>query len=121
MSELVGSVFVGIADIATDGIACARLLRGDVAVPNEGYKTAYTAVLAFGAVSTALSLAYRVRNARLVRAHALEVSNQGQKASASVVRQQAQQHKWELAQTHRAQVIFSLSLLSVAVQGASQP
>jgi hypothetical protein len=35
-----------------------------------------------------------------------------------VARQQAQQHEWELAQTHRTKVISMLALLSVATQGS---
>jgi hypothetical protein len=121
VSELVGSVFVGLADVITDGITYARLRSGDVAFPNEGYKAAYTTILCFGVVTTALSLGYRLRNARLVQAHALKLSLQGHILNASAERQQAQQHEWELAQTHRTRIILSVSLLSVAVQGVSHP
>ena len=121
MSELVGSVCLGLADLITDAIAYARLRSGDVAVPNEGYNTAYLAILCLGVVSTALSLAYRLRNARAVRAHVRELGEQGRTiASASAARRQAQQNEWELAQTHRTLVILSLALLSVAMQGMDQ-
>jgi malic enzyme len=120
-------VFIGLADIVTDGFAGARLLSGDVKVPNEGYKVAYILVLCLGAVTTAVSLSYRLHNARLVRKHLLDLSQQGLSARASqqglsarasAARRQAQQHEWELAQTHRAKAISSLALLSVAAQGA---
>jgi hypothetical protein len=68
VSELVGSVCLGLADLITDAITFARLRSGDVAVPNEGYKAAYAAVLSVGAVTTALSLLYRLRNAHIMRA-----------------------------------------------------
>ncbi len=117
MSELVGSIFIGLADVITDGITYARLSAGDIAVPNEGYKAAYTTVLCFGTVTTALSLGYRLRNARLMRANMLELGQQGRAVSVSEARRQAQQHEWELALTHRAKVVASLALLSVAAQG----
>ena len=115
MSELVGSVCLGLADLITDAMTYARLRSGEVAVPNEGYKAAYAAVLSVGAVTTALSLLYRLRNAQIMRAHLRE---QGWTENTSVARQQAQQHEWELAQTHRTKVISMLALLSVATQGS---
>ena len=118
MSELVGSVCLGLADLITDAITFARLRSGDVAVPNEGYKAAYAAVLSVGAVTTALSLLYRLRNAHIMRAHLRELGEQGRTESTSVARQQAQQHEWELAQTHRTKVIAALALLSVVTQGS---
>ncbi len=122
MSELVGSVCLGLADLVTDAITYARLGQsGYVAVPNEGYKTAYVVILCFGVVTTALSLLYRLRNALLVRAHVRELGEQGRTiASASAARRQAQQNEWELAQTHRTLAILSLALLSVAAQGMGQ-
>jgi hypothetical protein len=118
MSELIGSVSIGLADVITDGISCAKLLHGDVRVPNDGYKQAYVVILCFGVAVTVLSLAYRLRNARLMQAQALELGQQAWGLSASATRRQAQQHEWELAQTHRTKVILSLALLSVATQGA---
>ena len=118
MSELVGSVCLGLADLITDAITYARLRSGEVAVPNEEYKAAYAAVLSVGAVTTVLSLLYRLRNAHIVRAHLRELGEQGRTESTSVARQQAQQHEWELAQTRRAKVISTLALLSVATQGS---
>ncbi len=65
-----------------------------------------------------LSLGYRFHNARRVRAHVAELSEQkGRTASSSAARRQAQQHEWELSQTHRTKIILSLGLLSVAAQG----
>ena len=157
VSELVGSMCFGLADIITDGIAYARM-DGDVAFPNDGYKAAYTAILCFGVVTTALSLAYRLQNVRIMREHVHKLdksyhspqrqanrgndsdkamhitsvnesftirestSKEALKAEASRVsaaRRQMQQHEWELAQTHRAKVILSLTLLNVAAQGAT--
>ncbi len=118
MSELVCSVCLGLADLITDAITYARLRSGDVAVPSEGYKAAYAAVLSVGAVTTVLSLLYRLRNAHIMRAHLRELGEHGPTASTSVARQQAQQHEWELAQTHRTKVIAMLALLSVATQGS---
>jgi hypothetical protein len=117
VSELVGSVFMGLADAITDGITYARLRSGDIAAPNEGFKAAYTTALCFGVVTTMLSLAYRLRNARLMRAHVLELGQQGRAVRVSEARRQAQQHEWELAQTHRTKVVASLALLSVGTQG----
>jgi hypothetical protein len=119
VSELVGSVCIGLADILTDGIACARLVHGDVAVPNEGYKTAYVSVLCFAVVTTVISMAYRFHNARAMRAHVLKLSEQqGGTAKSSAARRQAQQNEWELEQTHRTKIILSLALLSASVQGS---
>jgi hypothetical protein len=118
VSELVGSVCLGLADLITDAITYARLRSGDVAVPNEGYKAAYAAILSVGAVTTVLSLLYRLRNAHIVRAHLRELGKQRRTESTSLARQQAQQHEWELAQTHRTKVISVLALLSVATQGS---
>ncbi len=118
MSELVGSVCLGLADLITDAITFARLRSGDVAVPNEGYKAAYAAVLSVGAVTTVLSLLYRLRNAHIMRVHLRKLGEHGQTENTSVARQQAQQHEWELAQTHRTTVIAALALLSVVTQGS---
>jgi hypothetical protein len=118
VSELVGSVCLGLADLITDAITYARLRSGEVAVPNEGYKAAYAAVLSVGAVTTVLSMLYRLRNAQIMRTHLRELGEQGRTESTSMTRQQAQQHEWELAQTHRTKVISMLALLSVATQGS---
>ena len=111
---------MGVADLITDGIVYARLASGDVAVANEVYKAAYVAILCFGAATIGLSLAYRVRNGLLVRASLFELDLRGRTASASTseARRLVQQHEFELAQTHRTQVILALSLLSVVAQGA---
>jgi hypothetical protein len=109
---------MGVADLITDALVYARLASGQILVPNQGYQAAYVTILCFGVVSTGLSLAYRFRNARLMRAHVLELGKQEQKAHTSAARRQVQQHEYELAQTHRTKVIVSLVLLSVAVQGA---
>ena len=109
---------MGVADLITDALAYARLQSGEIAVPNDAYRAAYAVVLCFGVVTTVLSLAYRLRNARLMRAYVLELGKQNPKATVSAARKQAQQHEWELAQTHRTKIIASLALLSIVAQGA---
>ena len=106
---------IGVADILTDGIAYSRLLNGDV--PHKGYYLAYATTLCFGVITTALAIGYRLRNARLMRAHMRELGKPDPAATVSAARRQAQQHEWELAQTHRTKVVASLALLSVAAQG----
>ncbi len=119
MSELVGSVCIGLADIVTDGISYALLTHGNTST-NPGLNTAYVAVLSFGVVTTILSLGYRFHNARRMQAHILELSEkQRRTGSSTATRRQAEQHEWELAQTHRTKIILSLGLLSVAAQGLS--
>ncbi len=113
-----GSVCIGLANIATDGIACARLLHGEFAVPNDVYKAAYVAFLSLGVATTALSLTYRLKNARQVKGQLLELSQQRLIVSPSRARQQQQQNEWERVQTHRTITISSLALLSIAAQGA---
>ena len=110
---------MGLADVITDAFAYVRL-SGEVTVPNDGYKAAYVTILCFGAVTTGLSLALRFRNARLMRAHVLELGKQrkDQQGRASAARKQVQQHEWEVAQIHRTKVILAFALLSVIVQGA---
>ena len=123
MTELVSSVCLGVADLVTDGIAYSQLVRGEIAVPNEGYRlytAAYSVILCFGVVTTMLSLAYRLRNARLMRAHVRELGEHRHavSASTSAARRQVQQNEWELVTTHRTKIISSLTLLSVVAQGA---
>ena len=109
---------MGVADLLTDALAYARLQSGEIEVPNNVYRAVYAVVLCFGVVTTVLSLGYRLRNARLMRAYVLEHGKQDHKASVSAARKQAQQHEWELAQTQRTTVIASLALLSIVAQGA---
>jgi hypothetical protein len=106
---------MGVADLITDYIAYARLTT---AVVNEDYKAAYVVLLCFGAVTTTVSMAYRLRNAQLVRAHLLQMGQQRRAAKTSEARRQVQQHEYELAQTQRSKVTSSLSLLTVVAQGA---
>ena len=109
---------MGVADLITDALAYARLRSGEIKVSTDVYHAAYAVVLCFGVVTTVLSLGYRLRNARLMRAYVLELGKQDRKASVSAARKQAQQHEWELVQTHRTTVILSLALLSIVAQGA---
>jgi hypothetical protein len=118
VSEQVGSVCLGLADLITDALAYARLQSGEIEVPNDVYHAAYAVVLCFGVVTTVLSLGYRLHNAHLMRAHVLQLHKQDRTASVSAARKQARQHEWELLQTHRTKVISSLALLSMVAQGA---
>jgi hypothetical protein len=118
VGQLVFSVCMALANLATDGIVCARLLHGDLKVSTELYTAAFTALLCFGVVSTVLSLGYRLRNAVLVKAQFKQLASQVEVLAASTARRQSQQHEWELVQTGRTKVTLSLSLLSVAAQGA---
>jgi hypothetical protein len=118
VGELVGSVFFGLADVITNGVVCSRLLHGELALPNEAYKMGYAAILCLGVVTIVTSIAYRIRNAMLVRAQVLEVGRQGLKGSESEARRRMQLFEYELEQTHRTMVVLSLSLLTVLTQGA---
>ena len=109
---------MGVADLITDVLTYARLKSGETVVPNDLYHAVYAVVLCFGVVTTVLSLGYRLRNARLMRAYVLELGKQDHKASVSAARKQAQQHEWELVQTQRTKIIASLALLSIVAQGA---
>ncbi len=113
------SLCVELADIITDSIACYRLVHGKVAVVSETYKAAYIVLLCVGAVATGFSISYRVGNGRLVRKQLLFFAQQlGHTRTDSQLRRQAQQHEWELAQTHRTKVTAALTVMSVLVQGA---
>jgi hypothetical protein len=119
-SSLVGKSLFELADLVTDGIACYRLVNGDFKVENEGYRIAYEIIFSFGAAGTVLSLAYRLRNAFLVREHLRVVLQTGMSddtAGRSKTRQQEQQQKWELAQIHRSKVESTLALMTAVVQG----
>ena len=107
---------MGVADLISDGIAYARL--GEVALANYGYKAAYVAILCFGAVTTAVALAYRLHIARLVKANLLELGEHARIASSSEAQRQVQQHEWELVRTFRTKMVLSLSLLTILAQGA---
>ena len=119
-SSLVGKSLFELADLVTDGIACYRLVNGDFKVENEGYRIAYEIIFSFGAAGTVLSLAYRLRNACLVREHlrvVLQTAMSDDTAGRSKTRQQEQQQKWELAQIHRSKVESTLALMTAVVQG----
>jgi ABC-type branched-subunit amino acid transport system substrate-binding protein len=118
MGMLVFSFCMAIANLVTDGIVFDSLLRGDLKVSSEIYMATYATLLCFGVVATALSMGYRIRNARLVRTQLQQLAPQGEALTAGEAHREAQRRHWELAQTHRTKVTLSLSLLSVAVQGA---
>ena len=118
VGQLIFSVCVAIANLATDGIVFDLLLRGDLKVSSEIYTAAYATILCFGVVATALSMGYRIRNAHMVRTQLQQLSPHGDASAASAAHRQAQQHEWELVQTHRTKVTLSLSLTSIAAQGA---
>jgi hypothetical protein len=117
VTELVGSMFMGVADLITDVITYNRLQSGTIDLADD-YKAAYVATLCFGAVTTIVALVYRLHNARRVRANVLDLGKHGRAATASEAQGHVQQHEFELAQTHRTKLILSLSLLTVATQGA---
>jgi hypothetical protein len=121
MSMLVLSICTALANLSTDGIVFGRLLRGDLKVSSEIYTAAYATILCFGVVATALSLGYRIRNARLVNAQLKLLAPQAQAQAASEAQRKSQQHEWELMQIHRSKVSLMLSLASVAAQGVLAP
>ncbi len=106
---------MALVDLTTDGVTCAKLLRGEIAISNDAYKYGYVTILCFGVVTTAVSLAYRIHNARLVRDHIRELRQQDRRISAA--QRQAAQHEYELKQNHRSKVNLSLSLMTVAAEG----
>jgi ABC-type branched-subunit amino acid transport system substrate-binding protein len=118
-SQLVGTVLLELADLATDCITCYRIQRGDVKAATEGYQAAYATVLAFGVVGTAVSVTYRFQSALLVRDHVQAlVLRQGRAEVMSETRLKAEQHEWELAQTHRTKVWLMLDVMTILAQGA---
>jgi hypothetical protein len=117
MGMLVLTVFAALTNLVTDGIVFGRLLRGELNVSSKVYTAACATIMCFGVVATALSLGYRIRNARLIRSQLQQLAPQGQSIAVSMLRCQAQQHEWELVQTHRTKVTLSLSLTSVVAQG----
>jgi hypothetical protein len=116
-AQLVFSIFTSLANLISDGIVFSHLWRGDLKV-SEAYSTAYATLLCFAVVATVISVAYRISNARLMQTHVRQLAPQSHTLAAKEAHRQVQQHKWELAQTHRTKVTLLLSLLSVIVQGA---
>jgi hypothetical protein len=117
VGQLVLSLCMAIANLATDGIVYDSLIRGDLRVSSDIYLAAYATILCFGVVATALSMGYGISNACLVRTQLQQLAPLDQALAANEAHRQAQQHDWELVQTHRTKVTTSLSLMSVAVQG----
>jgi hypothetical protein len=115
---MVLSICMALGNLATDAIVCRGLLRGDLRVSTMLYTASYVVLLCFGVVVTVLSIGYRLRNARLMHAQLRQVAPQGHAVTTSEARRQAQQSEWELVQIHRTKVTLSLSLASVAAQGA---
>jgi hypothetical protein len=114
---LVLSICMALGNLATDGIVCSSLLRGDLRVSTPIYTASYVVLLSFGVVVTVLSVGYRLRSARLMHAQLQQVAPQGHAVATGEARRQAQQSEWELVQTHRTKVTLTLSLASVAAQG----
>ena len=123
------TLFLQLADVITDGIACSRLLHGDVSVAaTKTYTVVYIVLLCLGVVATGVSVVYRLRNARWMNsslkelgqssARFTESDNKLQRQKSKDFRRQAQQHEWELAQTHRTKVSAALEIFSILVQGA---
>jgi tryptophan-rich sensory protein len=117
MGMLVFSICTALANLITDGIVFGKMARGELAVPSEIFTIVYATILCFGVVATALSLGYRIRNARLMKVQLHDLAPRGQAAATTASQRQAQQHAWELVQTHRTKVTLSLSLASAAAQG----
>ena len=115
---MVFSICMALGNLATDGIVCSSLLRGDLRVSTPIYTASYVVLLSFGVVVTVLSIGYRLRNARLMHAQLQQVAPQDRAVATGEARRQAQQSEWELVQIHRTKVTLSLSLASVAAQGA---
>ena len=114
---LVLSICMALGNLATDGMVCNSLLRGDLRVSTAMYTASYVVLLCFGVVVTVLSIGYRLRNARLMHAQLQQVAPQGRAVAIDEARRQAQQSEWELVQTQRTKVTLTLSLASVAAQG----
>jgi hypothetical protein len=114
---LVLSISMALGNLATDGIVCNSLLRGDLRVSTPIYTVSYIVLLCFGVGVTVLAIGYRLRNARLMHAQLQQVVPQGRAVATGEAQRQAQQSEWELVQTHRTKVTLTLSLASVAAQG----
>ena len=108
---------MALGNLATDGIVCSSLLRGDLSVSTTSYTASYVVLLCFGVVVTVFSVGYRLNNARLMHAQLQQIAPQGPAVATGEARRQAQQSEWELVQTHRTKVTLTLSLASVAAQG----
>jgi hypothetical protein len=119
VGQLLFSASSSLANIVTDGIVFRQLLDGDVAVSSEIYTQAYATILCFGIVVTVISLGSRIHNAQLVQAQLKQLAPEG--SVASEAQRQSREHEWELEQTHRTKVTLSLSLMTVAAQGALAP
>jgi ABC-type branched-subunit amino acid transport system substrate-binding protein len=118
MTQLVWSICIETADLATDGIACFRVLQSDTL--GKGYKVAYAVFLCLGILSNVASVAYRLRNALLVRMHVAKLADERDAPVGGSERQrQVQSYQWELKQSHRALVVCGLTLMTVAFQGTS--
>ena len=137
------TLFFQLADIITDGIACSRLLHGDVSVAaTKTYTVVYIVLLCLGVIATGVSVLYRLRNARLMNSSLKELGRNSARFTISArftesdselqrqnskdrlggrqqhdFRRQAQQYEWELAQTHRTKVSATLEVLSILLQG----
>ena len=114
---LVLSICMALGNLATDGIVCNSLLRGDLSVSTKIYTATYVVLLCFAVVTTVLSIGYRLRNAWSMHAQLQRVGPEGRTVT-SESSLQAQQNEWELVQTHRTKVTLSLMLASVVAEGA---
>ncbi len=120
VGETVGSFCLELADLITDMITGVRLLQSATHVRYR-YKLAYAVVLCSGAIGTSISLGYRLRAARAVRAHVQELSHsQRGIAAVSNTRRQLQKYEYELLQLSRTRITLSLALLNVAAEGAAE-
>jgi hypothetical protein len=118
VSELVATFCLDVADLVTDGVACFRLVNGDLPLPNEGYRMAYAAIFCFGVAGTVLSVGYRFRSAQLVRDQLqAQARKLGHTTTLGEARRAEQLFEWELLQLHRTKVAAALSLVTAGLQG----
>jgi hypothetical protein len=133
VAELVGTFLFELADLISDAITCFRVLNGSITSPapcgaertpplGEGYKVAYATFMFFGSLGAVVSIAYRIRNARLVAAHVKDlVSQRALDAGSTESKTSMQKYQWERSQTYRSITISSLTLMSLAIEGAAVP
>jgi hypothetical protein len=118
VSELVATSCLDAADLVTDGVACFRLVNGDLPLPNEGYRMAYAAIFCFGVAGTVLSVGYRFRSAQLVRDQLqAQARKPGHTTTLGEASRAEQLFEWELLQLHRTKVAAALSLVTAGLQG----
>jgi ABC-type branched-subunit amino acid transport system substrate-binding protein len=118
-SALVGISIMELSDVVMDGITCYKVVQNDIEVPSEVYKDVYVVFMCLGAVGAIVSIAYHVRNSRLVMEHVRELEVSAARGeNLSEGRRQMQVYEWELEQSFREQRMLALALLSLLIEGA---